>query len=316
MSKNFESFREFLDSLCFTFSAICLSETWCQPHETSNSNLQIPGYVSLHQTRKNRRGGGLCIFLLESLSYKVRDDLAVNSSAIECLCVEVFNKNSKNIVLNLAYRPPNGDPNEIENHFKNILSKREITNKELVLVGDFNINVLDFNESKMVQNFVNLIFRHGLIPTINKPTRVTRNTATAIDHIITNSVKNAVFKKDIIKTDISDDFLIFFMFKCVVDGAEPRKEFIYKQNYSSNSIEIFKQKLREVNWNEVKQSYNANESFPRYPSLARNIPKPSIPFESFSERFNTTLPSQSLSINELKDAFFSLKQTKVLVLVK
>ena len=91
MSKNFESFREFLDSLCFTFSAICLSETWCQPHETSNSNLQIPGYVSLHQTRKNRREGGLCIFLIESLSYKVRDDLAVNSSAIEYLCVEVFN---------------------------------------------------------------------------------------------------------------------------------------------------------------------------------------------------------------------------------
>ena len=35
--------------------------------------------------------------------------------------------------MNLAYRPPNGDPNDIGNHFKNILSKREITNKELVL---------------------------------------------------------------------------------------------------------------------------------------------------------------------------------------
>ena len=264
MSKNFESFREFLDSLCFTFSAICLSETWCQPHETSNSNLQIPGYVSLHQTRKNRRGGGLCIFLLESLSYKVRDDLAVNSSAIECLCVEVFNKNSKIIVLNLAYRPPNGDPNEIENHFKNILSKREITNKELVLVGDFNINVLDFNESKMVQNFVNLMFRHGLIPTINKPTRVTRNTATAIDHIITNSVINAEFKTGIIKTDISDHFPIFFIVKCVVDNTNARGEFIYKRIYSSDSIETFKQKLREVNWNEVKQSNNANESYAKF----------------------------------------------------
>ena len=82
MSKNFEPFREFLESLCFSFSAICLSPTWCQPHETSNSILQILGYVSLHMTRKNRRGGGLCIFLLESLSYKVRDDLA-----IICLCV-------------------------------------------------------------------------------------------------------------------------------------------------------------------------------------------------------------------------------------
>ena len=117
MSKNFESFREFLDSLCFTFSAICLSETWCQPHETSNSNLQIPGYVSVHQTRKNRRGGGPCIFLLESLSYKVRDYLAVNSNAIKCFFGEVFNKNSKSIVLNLAYRLPNGDSNEPENHF-------------------------------------------------------------------------------------------------------------------------------------------------------------------------------------------------------
>ena len=33
-------------------------------------------------------------------------------------CVEVFNKSWKSIVLNLAYRPPNGDRNELENHFK------------------------------------------------------------------------------------------------------------------------------------------------------------------------------------------------------
>ena len=34
--QSFESFREFLHSACFSFSAICLSETWCQPYETSN----------------------------------------------------------------------------------------------------------------------------------------------------------------------------------------------------------------------------------------------------------------------------------------
>ena len=42
------------------------------------------------------------------------------------------------------------------------------------------------------------------------------------------------------------------------------------------------------------------------PSLAKNIPNPSISFESFLKRVNTTLPSQSLSINELKDAYFFL----------
>ena len=40
------------------------------------------------------------------------------------------------------------------------------------------------------------------------------------------------------------------------------------------------------------------------PSLAKNISNRSIPSESALKRVNTTLTSQSLSINELKDAFF------------
>ena len=70
----------------------------------------------------------------------------------------------------------------------------------------------------MVQNFVNL-----MIPTVNKLTRVTRNTATAIDHIITNSLVNAELKTGIIKTDISDHFPVFFILKCVVDTTEAGK---------------------------------------------------------------------------------------------
>ena len=121
------------------------------------------------------------------------------------------------------------------------------------------------------------MFRHGLIPTINKPTRVTRNTATAIDHIITNSVINAEFKTGIIKTDISDHFPIFFIFKCVVDNTEAGKEFIYKRNYSSNSIETFKQKLHEVNWNELKQSNNANKSYAKFSKICTSLHEECFP---------------------------------------
>ena len=68
----------------------------------------------------------------------------------------------------------------------------------------------------MDQSFVNLMFRDCLIPTVNKPICVIRNIATAVDHIITNSVINAKFKTGIIKTDISNHLPIFFIFKCVV----------------------------------------------------------------------------------------------------
>ena len=100
---------------------------------------------------------------------------------------------------------------------------------------------------------------------MNKSACVTRNTASAIVHIITNSVINAEFK-----THISDHFPIFFIFRCIVDSTEAWEEFIYKQNYSRNSIETFKQKLCEVNWNKVKQSNmqtNLTLNFPRYALL-------------------------------------------------
>ena len=122
-------------------------------------------------------------------------------------------------------------------------------------------------ERKMFQIFVNLMFRQCLIPTINKSTCVTQNRATAIDHIITKSVINAEFKTGIIKTDISNHFPIFFIFKCVVDSTEVREEFIYKRNYSGNSIETIKQKLHEVNWNELKQSNNANKSYVKFSQI-------------------------------------------------
>ena len=83
-------------------------------------------------------------------------------------------------------------------------------------------------------------------------------------HIITNSVINAEFKTVIIKIDISYHFSIFFIFNYVINSTEASEEFIYKRNYSSNSIETFKYKLRQVNWNDVKQSNNANKSYAKF----------------------------------------------------
>ena len=37
-----------------------------------------------------------------------------------------------------------------------------------------------------VKSFFDLVYQRNLIPTINKPARVGKNSATAIDHIITD----------------------------------------------------------------------------------------------------------------------------------
>ena len=91
------------------------------------------------------------------------------------------------------------------------------------------------------------------------------------------------------------------------------KQIIGKAKHSKKSH--FPQKLKIGNKTKTGENEIANEFDKHFadigPTLATNIPMPSIPFEGFLKRVNTTLSSQSVLINELKDAFFfSLKTNK------
>ena len=189
LRENFEDFKVLYKTLNLKFSIACFSETWVDENKLENDSLiQLPGYNVLHQIRKNRRGGEISMFVHESLSFKRRQDLGINSEAMESFSIEILNKRFKNIILNTIYRPLNGDIETCENYFKNLFANNDTVNKHIILEGDFNLNVLDFENNKKVQNFINLMFPYGMIPTINKPMRVTSNTATAINHIITNVI--------------------------------------------------------------------------------------------------------------------------------
>ena len=131
----------------------------------------------MHQIRENPRGRGISIFEHKSLSFKRRQDLGINLEPVESL--NILNKEYKNIILNTIYRPPNGEIETCENYFKNLSAKNDTVNRHIFLAGDVNLNVLDFENNKKVWNFINLMFRYGMIPTINKLTRVTANMATA-----------------------------------------------------------------------------------------------------------------------------------------
>ena len=85
-----------------------------------------------------------------------------------------------------------------------------------------------------------------MIPTINRPTRITRNTATAIDQIITNTVISDIkHRSGIIKTDISDHFPIVFALNAFDKSkTEDKAQFIDTPFYGEEQIELFKHKLK------------------------------------------------------------------------
>ena len=101
MKKNFENFKDLYYALDSRFRIICFSETWADDSCGKNSLYQLKNYNVIHQIRNACKGGGLCIFVHESLCYNIRKDLCSNNYDIETLAIETESKRSKSIILNV-----------------------------------------------------------------------------------------------------------------------------------------------------------------------------------------------------------------------
>ena len=80
--------------------------------------------------------------------FATQNETIFGCEAVESLSIEIRDNNGKHIIFNMVYRPPDGGLEVCENYFQSILSHNSIRNKSMTLVGDFNINVLDFKQKK------------------------------------------------------------------------------------------------------------------------------------------------------------------------
>ena len=126
------------------------------------------------------------------------------------------------------------------------LAKSKTTDKTCFLVGDLNLNLIDYQSNAKVRNFVNLIFQHSLVPIVNKPTRVTKNNATLIDYIITNSFTDRENLTGILKTDISDYFPIFTISMKHRFDSSDKKVTLRKRVINAESTQEFRDILSEL----------------------------------------------------------------------
>ena len=75
LSKNNDKLKEFQPSLNVSFNVVVVTETWFNETANKTSLPEIPNYSALHKTRKNRKGGGICLHIHENLKFNVRDDM-------------------------------------------------------------------------------------------------------------------------------------------------------------------------------------------------------------------------------------------------
>ena len=144
--------------------------------------------------------------------------------------------------------------------------------KHMMFAGDFNMNVLNYEYNGKVKSLFDLMYQRNLIPTINKPTRVGKNSATAIYHIITGYVLTCDFKTAILKADLTDHFPIVIALKNYGPSQQHSKtKHKYKRSYNEENIKAFNQRLLSVNWDEVKNCDDPNEAYKQFFNIFNSI---------------------------------------------
>ena len=89
IKKSFEKFKLLLSSLSFDFSIICFSETCLDESSlTSQSLYELPRYKSIHQVRNYGKGGGVSIYIKDSINFKPSPDLSINNTDVESISIE------------------------------------------------------------------------------------------------------------------------------------------------------------------------------------------------------------------------------------
>ena len=206
-TKNFAKLQVFIASLCFKPKVIAINETYLRDNE-DGPHCALQNYTFKSNCRKTCKGGGVGLFIHDSLKYKVREDLTIMEEKVfESFFIETLNL-EKPVVFGTVYRSPK-DENipAFLNHLDGCLKIIDKSNKACFIQGDLNFNLVDTNDTS-IENFKERMFDYSFYSLINKPTRITNKTATCLDHIWSNVFDDRIFS-GIITEMIADHLATF-----------------------------------------------------------------------------------------------------------
>ena len=227
------------------FQAICLQETWLGSHHDT-STLEIDNYNLILKPHKASRHGGLAIYLEDSIQYEIIDIEESPTNVWEGLFIKVT-LNDRKFVLGNVYRPPRDNLENYQsftNEFENVIKQFP---GDVTICGDYNIDLLKYNERNPVNDFLENILSNGFLPKITHPTRLTRNNGTLIDNALVKVSNN--FSKTtsgIFAVRISDH-LPYYVCLDFLAHVKKSPKYIKITKHNLNDISNFKQYLNEAN---------------------------------------------------------------------
>lgn len=237
LNKNGSNLLTFLSSIKLEFDIIIISEIWSNNIDISLN--QFTGYQKYYTLPQRSNIGGICILIKSNLSHK---EINIKSyDDIENIAIEITINKTKILIIG-TYRHPNNNTNNMTNFLKEIKHQ-----KNIILLGDININLLD-NRNGPVRKYTNNLLELEFLPKINHPTRITKNSKTLLDHIYSkgNKINKLNIDTGIIITDISDHMGTFMIINNTPNKNNKERIRIYSKNNINKFIETLSTKINTL----------------------------------------------------------------------
>ena len=164
------------------------------------NSVQILGY-NFEFTPTEYNNGNTALYIKKGLNYKLRNGIQIyKSKQLESTLTEIT-QDKEHIVVGCIYRRATIELGEFNSHYlTNLLEKLSLENKTLVLLEDFNANLLKYDIDTGISNFLDLMYSSFLLPHIVSPALTTEASATLIDNIFTNNCNSPYTSRNLVIT--------------------------------------------------------------------------------------------------------------------
>ena len=199
------------------------------------------------------------------------------SAELESTFIEIINHKKSNIIVGCIYRHPAMDLNEFNDYYLNeLLHKLSSENKSVILLGDFNVDLMKYDNHHSTNEFLDSLSSHLFLPHITQPTRIRDSSKTLIDNIFSNTLIENTISGNLTAT-ISDHLPQFLILPNIFSNPPSNKSNIYERDWSNFVQENLILEYFSVDWN----------------SLINNDNDVNLSFKIFLKRINAILDNHA-----------------------
>ena len=286
LQAHIDDLKELIRLLEHSFDIIGISETKLKKDINHTTNIEMDGYNFEH-TPTETNFGGVGLYINKCFDYKTRQDISQSMKTVaESVFIEIEQQKAKNLLIGCFYRHHTPLKEFNEEFLKKTLVKiSKEKSKPCIFLGDWNANLLDYENNRDTEDFYELLSSYSFQPLILQPSRVNPRSATLIDNIFINDLEISSKGGNIV-TSISDHFPQFCSLnirKKIRASREAKKARCYR-NFNHDE---FKNELLDINWNQLFLGKRSEESF-------------NIFFQKIEDILNVMAPIKTLSLNEKK----------------